>query len=672
MKDQAIGQDDIEVIEHTTIAMPDGVSLAARIWLPGDVGTKPAPAILEYIPYRKRDFTRGRDESMYPYFARNGYAGVRVDLRGSGDSEGVLEDEYLERELQDGIAVIDWLAEQPWCDGNVGMIGISWGGFNGLQIAARQPEALKAVVSVCSTDDRYADDVHYMGGCLLGDNLSWASVMFAFNSLPPDPEIVGDKWRDLWFERLQYSGLWLENWLEHQQRDDFWRHGSVCEDFAAVRCPVMAVSGWADGYTNSVFRLLEKLDVPRQGLVGPWSHKYPHQGVPGPAIDFQGELLRWWDRWLKNRDNGIEKEPMLRSWIQESVHPSTRYSFRPGHWVAEDTWPSGNIDDHVLQLEPGRLSSASSTSEPATLDVQSPLSVGRFAGKWCSYAIGPDMPHDQREEDGGSLVFDTAPFDEELQLLGAPTIELEISADQPTGMVAARLADVAPDGSATRCTYGLLNLTHRNGHDCAEPLEPHRAYRVRVHLNNMGQIIPSGHILRLSISSSYWPLAWTPPQSTRLTIHTHNSRLHLPVRKSRVGDQAIVFNEPRPQTTGAVEQLEQPEQRWLIRRDLDSNESTLEVIKNEGRYRIKAIDLEIADDTREWYSFRSGDFASPSAEVLAIRQLARDDWSIYTRTRTVLTADPTQFHLYAELDAYENDRRVYSRNWSRSISRQLV
>ncbi|MGD8582361.1 MAG: CocE/NonD family hydrolase, partial [Gammaproteobacteria bacterium] len=289
-------------IEHQWIPMPDHTRLAARIWMPEDAESNPVPAILEYIPYRKRDGSRLRDETMHPYFAGHGYACVRVDIRGSGDSEGVLTDEYLQQEMEDGVDIIQWLAQQPWCNGKVGMIGISWGGFNGLQIAALQPAPLKAVVSVCSTDDRYADDVHYMGGCLLGDNLSWASTMFAYNSLPPDPEIVGDSWRQMWLQRLQGSGLWLDTWLQHQHRDAYWQHGSICEDFSRVRVPVMAVSGWADGYSNAVFRLLEKLPGPRLGLIGPWSHKYPHLGVPGPAIGFLQECLRWWDKWLKNRE----------------------------------------------------------------------------------------------------------------------------------------------------------------------------------------------------------------------------------------------------------------------------------------------------------------------------------------------------------------------------------
>ncbi|MGM0670006.1 MAG: CocE/NonD family hydrolase, partial [Gemmatimonadota bacterium] len=190
--------ENVRHIENTFIPVVDGIRLAARIWLPEDAEARPVPAILEYIPYRKRDRKRQRDQEIHHYFAGHGYAGVRVDIRGSGESDGVLTDEYTRQELDDGVAVIRWLAEQPWCDGNVGMMGISWGGFNALQIAALRPPALKAIITVCSTDDRYADDVHYMGGCLLGDNLSWASTMFSRNTLPPDPEIVGDGWREMW------------------------------------------------------------------------------------------------------------------------------------------------------------------------------------------------------------------------------------------------------------------------------------------------------------------------------------------------------------------------------------------------------------------------------------------------------------------------------------------
>ena len=202
----------VERRDPVWIPLKDGTRLAARLWLPVDAAARPVPAILEYLPYRRRDFTAERDALTHPYVAGHGYACVRVDMRGSGDSDGVLTDEYLPLEQDDAVEVIAWLAAQPWCTGRVGMIGHSWGGFNALQVAARRPPALGAIITSCSTDDRYRDDIHYMGGCLLLDNLRWASTMFAHNSRPPDPAVVGARWREMWLERLRGSGLWIDTW----------------------------------------------------------------------------------------------------------------------------------------------------------------------------------------------------------------------------------------------------------------------------------------------------------------------------------------------------------------------------------------------------------------------------------------------------------------------------
>ena len=237
----------VREIENVFIPLKDGTKLAARIWLPVDAEKNPVPAILEYLPYRKRDGTAPRDALTHPYFAAHGYAGVRVDIRGTGESDGVLMDEYLKLEQDDCLEVLAWIAWQPWCTGKCGMIGISWGGFNGLQVAARRPPSLKAVISLCSTDDRYADDVHYMGGSLLVDNFSWASMMFSLQTYPPDPLLVGEQWRKMWLERLEKLPLLIDNWLKHQRRDAYWKHGSVCENYADITAAVYAVGGWADG-----------------------------------------------------------------------------------------------------------------------------------------------------------------------------------------------------------------------------------------------------------------------------------------------------------------------------------------------------------------------------------------------------------------------------------------
>ncbi|MDG2480563.1 MAG: CocE/NonD family hydrolase, partial [Alphaproteobacteria bacterium] len=288
----------VKVLEKGVwIPLKRGVKLAARIWMPVEAGPGfKVPAVLEYIPYRKRDMTRPGDEPKHAYFAGHGYASVRVDLAGAGDSFGKQADEYSRQELSDGKEVIAWLAKQPWCTGKVGMFGISWGGFNALQVAALRPPALKAIVTSCSTDDRYASDMHYSGGCLLNDQLDWGTTFFSILPLPGDPEIMGPGWRKNWMERLENIACPPEEWMRHQTRDRFWKHASVCEDYSRIACPVFAVGGWLDGYTDAIPRLLKNLKVPRRGLIGPHAHQWGQsQRAPGPAIGFLQEMLRWWD-----------------------------------------------------------------------------------------------------------------------------------------------------------------------------------------------------------------------------------------------------------------------------------------------------------------------------------------------------------------------------------------
>jgi len=663
----------VRSVEHVTIEVRDGTRLAARVWLPESAEEPPVPGVLEYIPYRKRDMTRARDTLNHPYIAGHGYACVRVDMRGSGESEGVLTDEYLPLEQEDAVDVIAWIARRPWCNGRVGMMGLSWGGFNALQVAACQPPELGAIVTASSTDDRFSDDFHFMGGCLLSDNLSESTTMFAHLSCPPDPELVGERWRDMWLERLEKTGLWLERWLEHQRRDDYWKHASVSEDYSALQVPVLAAGGWADGYTNTVFRLMELLDVPRRALVGPWSHKYPHMGVPGPAIGFLQEVVRWFDHWLKDRETGVMEEPMLRLWMQDHVPPDARgFHEQPGRWVGARSWPSNRLEDRTFTLARAQLRPAGEETEeapPEVIGVQSPLTLGQFAGKWASYAATPDLPPDQRAEDGGALVFDSPVLAEDVEILGRPWLFLEVSASQPVAMVAARLSDVAPDGKVRRVTFGLMNLCHRHGYDKPIEVEPGQKYRVRMRLNAVGQRFPKGHRIRLALSSSYWPLAWAPPRPARIDVTMGRSELVLPCHEPHPEDDDIEVP-PAEAAPPLDKQTVKPGQGdWRVVRELAEDRTTMEIVKDEGTIYIPEIDLEITRDTREWYSSVGDDFTSPSGETRTVRRLRRKGWDAEVVTRTRMTCDERCFVVRAELDAYEDGHRIWSGNWHRRFAR---
>jgi uncharacterized protein len=663
----------VREIEHVDVPMPDGCRLGARIWLPENAERRPVPAILEYIPYRKNDLCVPADRMNGMYMAGHGYAYVRIDLRGAGDSEGLLLDEYLPQELADGCDAIAWIAAQPWCDGKVGMIGISWGGFNGLQIAALQPPALKAIITVCSTDDRYADDVHYMGGCLLIDNLSWASQMFARNSLPPDPRYRGDAWRALWMQRLEKSGLWLKNWLEHQTRDAFWRHGSVCEDYAGVRVPVYAVSGWADGYCRAVFRLVQNLPGPRKGLVGPWAHKYPHVGKPGPAIGFLQEALRWWDHWLKGRDTGVMDEPMLRLFMQDPAPPRGHYEARAGRWVAEPAWPSPNVARRSLALgADGRL--AEEGRLPARpLALRSPLGTGMAAGKWCSYAQPGDQPVDQRPDDAGSLVFETGPLTEALEIAGDPALELAFSADRPVAVVAVRLSAVAADGSVTRVSYGVLNLTHREGHAEPEPLISGRPYRARVPMKPVAQRFEAGERIRLAVSTDYFPLIWPAPEPVELILDPGASSLELPVRTPSADDASLpVFGPPEAGPAPEIEQIEPAEVGWRVVHDHAAGTVSAEINDGAGTYRLSDQDITITKKGRERYALAGDDLASVTGEAAWEFGLARADWRVRSLSETTLSADRESFRIRARLRAWEGDRLVHEQTWDERLPRHLV
>ena len=662
----------IQTIKHIWIPMPDGCRLAARIWLPGNAEQQPVPAILEYIPYRKNDGTALRDSLYHPYFAGHGYAAIRVDMRGSGDSEGVMLDEYLQQELDDAVSVIAWLAERSWCDGSVGMMGKSWGGFNSLQVAALQPPALKAIITVCSTDDRYADDVHYKGGCILStDMLGWSTTMLAWNARPPDPSVVRDSWRERWLERLEKTPLLVKKWLSHPHRDAYWKHGSICENFSKVKCAVYAVGGWADPYSNAIPRLLSGLSCPHKALIGPWAHEYPQRALPGPQIGFAQECLRWWNYWLKGAENGIMKEPVLRAWMPESVAPNTHHEFRPGRWVAEAMWPPKNQDFQTLYLNRSGLNQ---TVDESPMLCPTSQVVGLNAGVWFPMGGAGEFPGDQRSADSRSLCFTSELVDKGMEILGNPELTVKLSTNQPKALLAARLCDVAQDGSSLLVSWGLLNLTHHNGHEHPEELIPDKMFIAKVRLNACAHSLSTGHRWRLSLSSAYFPHAWPSPKLTELKIFTGiDTCLSLPLKKSHPEDEQLSdFSEPECSHPLDTKELRASSRKKTIEHNVIEDSFTLISKVDCGRIQFVEDRLETEDINLDSLFLKEGEPLSLKVYCERTAEIGRDDWQTRVETSGTMTATLENFEISSRLHVFEGGKQIFSRTWDYQIPREWV
>lgn len=660
----------VDTIDPLWITLADGTRVAATLWRPRTAVK--VPVVVEMVPYRRRDGTVARDIDIHPYLAGHGVACARIDIRGSGDSDGDLADEYLPREQEDACEIIAYLAAQSWCNGNVGMTGISWGGFNALQVAARRPPALKAIITLCASDDRYADDIHYMGGALLTEQEMWSNFMLVKNAMAPDPQIVGEAWRLMWKNRLAAISSLSEIWLAHQRRDDYWRQGSVCEDYAAIECAVMAVCGWEDSYSNFVSRLLEHLPGPKLGIVGPWSHVYPCRGAPGPLIGYLQEALRWWRYWLCGEETGIMDEPLYRVWVTGEERPQPFYlPNHAGSWAGEHAWPSPRIERRTLYLNAAGLG-VDAARGPA-LSVCSPVTAGRDCGRWGGYGGScPDMATDQRREDGLALCFDTVPLDDDMTLLGAPELDLLVSVDQPHVNLVARLCDVYPDGTSALMTYGVLNLSHRNSHEHPMPCPVGTPFQVRLKLNDFARTVPKGHRIRLALANQHWPILWPQPKLSTLSVATGDSKMMLPVRPPSPGDHDVRFEPaetapPVPATT-----LDEGFDRRIVTEDVGNGLQTITLTSDHGCRRYDDRGITVSSANSDTMSIRAGDPLSAKLVTEYRWAIASADADTEAMAVTELTADETHFDLSWRLEARERGKRVHSASGTRRIRRDFA
>jgi putative CocE/NonD family hydrolase len=659
------------VTEDCWIPMSDGIRLAAKLWLPDIAAKQRVPAIIEVLPYRKRDIYAPRDAMHHGYFAGHGYAAMRVDIRGSGDSDGYQGVFAMQQEQDDTLEVLKWIAQQPWSDGQVGMFGISWGGFQAIQAAYRAPPQLKAIIACSFAPDRYRYSQVFRGGSLLLRSIRWSSQMFGYKSRAPDPALVGPRWREMWLERLEHDLPQIVSALKHQNDGEFWRSRAI--HFDKIKCPMYAVSGWADGaYVSAVGAALNELKVPRKALIGPWGHRFPYLGVPGPAIGFLQESVRWFDQWMRGKNTGIMQEPMFTAWMPQAVPAENYYAESPGRWIAEPLWPSPRIKNKRFALNTGGIL-GERAGRAGKVEWQSPQALGLDGGElmpWFQHGPSPEMPGDQRADDGKSLCFDTPPLKTTIEILGASALNLAISVDRPAAYVCVRLCDVAPNGASTRVTYGIFNLTHINSADKPIRLIPGKRYTLRVPLIDAAYSFVKGHRIRVAVSTTYWPLIWPSPQPVTLTLLTGKSALELPVRPPRKEDKTP----PKFKPVEAAEAfrktaLSRGYRNRIVHTDMGTGETVVEVSDDSGRNRYDDIDLEAQARSTERYSVREGDPLAATAEVTWTWTFGRKDWRIRTESRTYMSCTQRDFILRASLVAYEGDDKVFERSFEETIPR---
>jgi hypothetical protein len=642
--------------ERRFLAMDDGVRIAVTLHLPDHVDP-PWPVVFEARPYRKDDISDST--ALYRRLVdEGGLAVCRADVRGTGSSEGIAESEYTPRELDDWVQLIAWLAEQPWSNGSVGMFGTSYSGFNSLQVAAMRPPALKAIIPIYATDRRYTDDVHFGGGvrrCL--DFLDYPMLMVAMNALPPVPSVFGEGWREEWDRRLEATEPWELGWLEHQDEDAFWRHGSVWFDgYEAIEAATLIVAGHADGYRNMALRGFERLRGPKAVLFGPWSHMAARSSMPGPRIDHVPEMIRWWRRWLADEDTGVDREPPIRIFVRHPSEPRADLDVFEGEWRAEPAWPPARLREEARDL--GSASAAHGT----TLQIRG--DVGVSGSIWCAADLPFGIPWDQRIDEGLSLVFDWPTQEATLEIMGHPRLELTVTPSAPVAFVSAKLCCVHPDGASELVTRGILNLTHRSSHEEPAPLAPGEPVRAVLELDATAFVWPAGTRVRLDLAGSDFPSSWPPPERGTVVVDATASSLVLPVLHGPPVAPAPTFVPGDPSA-------HRPEHvTWEVRDDVTGRARRVVIdhggVRGQGSNGAEVYDRYGGEVGVSW-----DDPGTAWAVGGTTYELTWPEATVRTESRGSLRTDRDTWRLELELEVFEDDEPRFRRRWEREISRHL-
>ncbi len=665
------------------VPVRDGLELSANLWLPRPHDDRPDatfPAILEMIPYGKDNWRRNADVARGEWLAARGFALCRLDVRGTGSSPGVAMDEYTEAETLDGYDAVEWLAAQPWCNGKVGMWGISYGGFTSLQVARLRPPHLRAILPMYATDDRYRDDVHIRGGCVTASEKSqYAVSQLGMNAMPPDPSFRGEGWRDEWRARLEATPPWLFAWIREQTDGPYWRRGSLAPDYDALECAVFQVAGWTDAYVDAAFRIQERCrNAPRRTLVGNWVHAFPDDAYPGPNLDWLHELVRFFDRYLKDIDNGWEHEPPLvwfeHAWAEPEAFPRTW----PGRWRGARGVPVPGTRAVELHLGNGVLAAAAGRgggTETGSVDVLPHRATVGTTGalSWGAGGHPNGLARDLRPDELGGLTWTSSPLDAPLSVIGQPEAVLHVSATMPVATCVVRLSEVSPAGVSALVATGALNLTHRRSDVDPEAMEPGRVEEVRIPLRSTGYRFSPGHRIRLTVLTGYWPVLWPSPYPGELLVHRGvpmPSRLVLPVMPDDAAELEVPPFRTEPAGLRSVGSDEEEPPVWRIEEDVIGGTVTVTIgeggasILEDGSRVYSSEELRLrASDADPAHARLDSDVAyrwtGPGFEA-AIRATGR------------IASDATAFSVDVDVEVLLDGEAFFSRSWSERIARRLV
>ncbi len=495
-------------MERARIPMPDGVALAVTLYMPkGAPRGARFPVILNYLPYRKDDDEAQEQYGLFSYFARRGFVGAAVDIRGFGASGGVQPDrEYSAQEQADGEQVIAWLARQPWSNGKVGMFGISWGGFNSIQLAMRNPPALKAIIAVDATERLFNEDVHYFDGIFHVDEFELTMDLDQGRSGAPDytlaASVIGPRMR---------SKPWSLTYLEHQRDDAFWH--SPERPLSSIHVPCFLIGGLHDGYRDSIPRMLEQVSAPVKAWIGPWNHAWPDDSDYGPLYEWRDQAVRWFDYWLKGRNTGVLADPKVVIYLEHGHPPGPQDQTVPGVWRAYKGWPADGTRQKRLYLQPDHA-----LRDEAKASGRDLLRYVPSAGAEGDIFWWGELQPDQRPVDAYSLVYDTQPLPQDTAIIGLPHVMLHAAATAPLANWFVRLEDVAPDGRVTLVTGAARNGAQRDSMADPRSLVPGSTYALSFDLHLASYVFPKGHRIRLAVSNALWPVAWPSPYDMDTTL----------------------------------------------------------------------------------------------------------------------------------------------------------